>query len=86
MTKPICKLNMVLMFKSLIFLFALTGCATRNKTTNTINQDNCLQRYQIALLECQSFLLHEKNLLRKDNQMMKCLQNKQFDQGSQTCS
>jgi hypothetical protein len=57
----------------------------RDKTENIINQNNCLQRYQIALLECQSFVSHEKNLLHKDKQMMKCLQNKHFSHGSQTC-
>lgn len=46
---------------------------------------NCLERYRIALAECDSFLNGQVNPLIKDRQMIKCLANKGFLAGADSC-
>ena len=101
MKEPICKLNMGLMsmaYKQLITLMTLClvvllGCSSkapmqRFTPSESLRTDstNCLQKYQIALLECQLFVSNEKNLSKKDKQTIKCLNNKHFPSGMKSCT
>ena len=55
-----------------------------NKYENTMSL--CVQRYQVALTECLSFLSYEDDLSIKDTQMKQCLKNKGFPFGVKTCN
>lgn len=87
-------------FRYLVFIVLssmLTGCQTTPKQepiympapqpipTVDNTQAKCYQKYQIALEECQLILNHEKNLVVKDRQMVKCLSNKGFSSGMKSC-
>ena len=77
------------------FLFLLgcvimAGCATHSPPVSPSpergERAECYQKYQIALNECAHFLREESDLAIKDQQTIKCLSNKDFSKGIESCN
>lgn len=79
-----------------LILMASTGCAVREPSSPSQSYNNpqqreisprsdCYESYRVTIQECDSFLSQQVDPAIKYKQTIKCLSNKGFSKGADSC-